>query len=153
MLFPLPDEASISGLTLIVDGKEMPGKILPKDQARQIYERIVSRSQDPALLEYMGRGLVARACFPCRRAAMERKVEIRYTQLLKQRDGLVDFSLPLGHSKHSTKPIRELNLTLRVSATTPIKNIYSPSHEVKIERPLFDASDLQSNIDRRPGGG
>lgn len=134
MLFPLPDEASISGLTLIVDGKEMPGKILPKDQARQIYERIVSRSQDPALLEYMGRGLFRTSVFPVP-AGAERKVEIRYTQLLKQRDGLVDFSLPLGHSKHSTKPIRELNLTLRVSATTPIKNIYSPSHEVKIERP------------------
>ncbi len=134
LFFPLPDEASISGLTLIVDGKELPGRILPKDEARKIYEDIVRRSQDPALLEYMGRGLFRTSVFPVPPHA-ERKVEIRYTQLLKQRDGLVDFTLPLGNSKHSTKPIKALNLTLRVQATDAIKNIYSPTHDVKIERP------------------
>ena len=134
LFFPLPDEAAISGLTLLVDGKELPGRILPKDEARRIYEEIVRQSQDPALLEYMGRGLFRTSVFPVPPGA-ERKVEIRYTQLLKQRDGLVDFSLPLGHSKHSTKPIKTLNLTLRVTATEAIKNIYSPSHEVKITRP------------------
>mgnify|MGYP002623054630 CR=1 FL=1 len=134
LFFPLPDEASISGLTLIVDGKELPGKLLPKDEARRIYEEIVRRSQDPALLEYMGQGLFRTSVFPVPPHA-ERKVEIRYSQLLKRQDGLVDFTLPLGNSKHSSKPIKQLNLTVRVTANEAIKTIYSPSHEVAIERP------------------
>ncbi|QDT49767.1 von Willebrand factor type A domain protein [Symmachiella dynata] len=134
LFFPLPDEATISGLTLIVDGKELPGRLLPKDEARRIYEDIVRRSQDPALLEYMGRGLFRTSVFPVPPNA-QRKVEIRYSQLLKKSDGLVDFSLPLGNSKHSTKPIKQLNLTVRVQANEGIKTIYSPSHDVNIERP------------------
>ena len=30
--FPLPDSASVSGLTLLVDGKELPGKLLKKEE-------------------------------------------------------------------------------------------------------------------------
>jgi len=134
LFFPLPDEASISGLTLIVDGKELPGRLLPKDEARKIYEDIVRRSQDPALLEYMGRGLFRTSVFPVPPNA-ERKVEIRYTHILRQKDGLIDFTLPLGHSKHSSHPIQTLNLTVRVQAAEAIKTVYSPTHKVEIERP------------------
>ncbi len=155
LFFPLPDEASISGLTLIVDGKELPGRILPKDEARKIYEEIVRRSQDPALLEYMGRGLFRTSVFPVPPRA-ERKVEIRYTQLLNKRDGLVDFTLPLGNSKHTTKPIKSFSLTVRVNATDAIKNIYSPTHDVKIERPestravcKLELSDVRTENDFR----
>ncbi len=36
----------------------MPGRILPKEEARRIYEdSIVRTKRDPALLEYMGRGM------------------------------------------------------------------------------------------------
>ena len=36
-VFPLPSDAAIDELTLLVDGKEFQGKILPKDEARGIY--------------------------------------------------------------------------------------------------------------------
>src|SRR4051812_42504315 len=81
VFFPLPDDAAVSGVTLLVDGKELPGKLLPKDQARRIYEETVRRQRDPALLEYMGQGLYQTSVFPIP-AQATRKVEIRYTQLL-----------------------------------------------------------------------
>jgi len=132
--FPMPDDAAISGLTLLVDGKELTGKLLKKEDARRIYEEIVRRQRDPALLEYMGQGLFQTSVFPIP-AQAERTVEIRYTQLLKKENGLIDLLLPIGSTKHSNKPVETLNVTVRVEAAEQIKTVYSPTHQVEIRRP------------------
>jgi Ca-activated chloride channel family protein len=131
--FPVPENAAISGLTLLVDGKELPGKLLKKEDARRIYEETVRRQRDPALLEYLGQGLFQSSVFPIPPQA-ERTVEIRYTQLLKKDGGLVDFILPIGTTKHSNHPVESLNVTIRVETADEIKTIYSPTHPVEIQR-------------------
>lgn len=132
-LFPMPDGAAINGLMLIVDGKELKGELKPKDEARREYEQIVRQQKDPALLEYMGSGLFKTSVFPIP-AGQNRRVEIRYNQLLKSDTGLVDFTLPLGLSRHSHQAIEEMNVTVRVKSEEELKNIYSPTHEFKINR-------------------
>jgi Ca-activated chloride channel family protein len=133
-LFPLPSDVAIQGLTLIVDGKELTGELKPKDQARSEYEAIVRKQLDPALLEYVGQGLYRTSVFPIP-AGQERRVEIRYTQVLKSDFGLIDFTLPLGTVKHAEQPIDELNITVRVTSKDELKNIYSPTHPFDISRP------------------
>jgi uncharacterized protein YegL len=133
VLFPLPPGAAVSALTLIADGKEMSGRLLGKDEARRIYEDIVRRRRDPALLEYMGRDLFQTSVFPVPPNG-ESTVQIRYSQLLKKDGGLVDFLLPLGTAKHSAKPIESLTVTVNVDASAPIRTIYSPTHQVDISR-------------------
>jgi len=61
-------------------------------------------------------------------------VEIRYQQLLKKDNGLIDFLLPIGTSKHNSRPVDMLNVTVRVNATDEIRTVYSPSHEISIDR-------------------
>lgn len=134
LYFPLPDSATISGLTLLVEGKELPGKLMPKDEARRIYEETVRRQRDPALLEYIGQGLYQTSVFPIP-AKATRKVEIRYTQLLTKDSGMIDLSLPLGTNKFSSRPIDKLDVTVRIEASDAIKTIHSPSHRIDIERP------------------
>lgn len=133
-VFPMPENAAISGLTLLVDGKELTGKLLKKEEARRIYEETVRRRRDPALLEYMGQGLFQTSVFPIPPQA-ERTVEIRYTQLLKKDQGLIDLVLPIGTTKHSNHPVETMNITLRVETTDQIKTIYSPTHALDIQRP------------------
>ena len=48
----------------MVNGKELPGKIMKSDEARSLYEAIVRKNQDPALLEWMGSGLFKTSVFP-----------------------------------------------------------------------------------------
>ena len=36
-LFPVPPDAAIDSMTMVVDGKEMTGKLLAADEARRIY--------------------------------------------------------------------------------------------------------------------
>jgi Ca-activated chloride channel homolog len=133
-LFPIPDDAAVSELTLLYDGKELPGKLLDRDEARRIYEEIVRRQRDPALLEYMGHGLFQTSVFPIPPHA-KRTVEIRYSQLLRKSDGLIDFVLPLGTFKHTDHPIGTLNVNFRLETSDPIKTVYSPTHSVTIDRP------------------
>jgi len=134
VLFPLPPGAAVSGLTLIAGGKEMPGKLLSKEEARRIYEDIVRRRRDPALLEYLGRDLFQTSVFPVPPNG-ESSVQIRYSQLLKKDSGLIDFLLPLGTAKHSVRPAESFRVAVNIAATAPIRNVYSPTHQVEIDRP------------------
>lgn len=134
LLFPMPENAAISQLTLLVDGKELAGKLMKKEQARQIYESIVRQRRDPALLEYLGQGLFQTSVFPVPPNA-ERQVEIRYQQLLRNESGLVDLLLPIGTHKHAHHPVEQLNVSVRVETSEPLKTIYSPTHAVETQRP------------------
>ncbi|MDA0587560.1 MAG: VIT domain-containing protein [Planctomycetota bacterium] len=134
IMFPLPTDAAISELTLLVDGKEFTGRLMKKEEARATYEAIVRQRKDPALLEYMGQGLFQTSVFPIPPNA-ERTVEIRYQQLLKKDNGLVDLLFPIGTNKHTSKAVDNLNVTVRVNATDQIRTVYSPSHEISIDRP------------------
>ncbi len=132
-LFPVPDAAALQNFVLMVDGRELTGRLLPKDEARTIYEGIVRSKRDPALLEYLGTGLIRTSVFPIP-AGADRTVTMRYTSLLKRESGLVEFSYPFGTQKFTAKPIEKLTVTARIEAAEPIKAIYSPGHDVTIRR-------------------
>ena len=79
-IFPLPEDAAVTTFTLWVDGQPVEGKVLDAEQARQTYEEIARSLQDPALLEYVGRGAVQAQHLPHpagRRAARRAGVHAR----------------------------------------------------------------------------
>lgn len=132
--FPLPDDGAIQNFVLLVDGKELPGRLLPKDEARRIYEDIVRTKRDPALMEYMGHGLFRTSVFPIPPGA-DRKVTLRYTQLCRRDRDVVEFTYPFGTQKFTAKPIQRMALTVQISSRDPIKSIYSPSHDATVQKP------------------
>jgi Ca-activated chloride channel family protein len=132
-VFPLPEDAAISDFALYVDGERLEGRILDKDEAREIYEDIVRHRRDPALLEYVGRNTFRAQVFPIPPQG-ERRIQISYTEVLSQDNGLVSFVYPLNTEKFSPVPLEEVTITVDISSTTPIKAVYSPSHDVAIDR-------------------
>lgn len=134
LFFPIPDDAAVSRVTLLVNGQELTGKLMKKEEARRIYEEIVRRRKDPALLEYIGQGLYQTSVFPIP-AGEKRTVQIRYEQLLRTQDGLADLLLPIGTAKHSGKPVDSLSITAHIETSEKIKTIYSPTHSPSIKRP------------------
>jgi Ca-activated chloride channel family protein len=132
-LFPLPEEGAVQNFVLLVDGRELPGRLMPKDEARRIYEEIVRTKRDPALLEYMGRGLYRTSVFPIPPGA-DRKVTMRYTQLCKRDRDVVEFAYPLGTQKFTAKPIQRLIVQLSIRNKEAIKSIYCPSDDASIRR-------------------
>ncbi|MEO8032449.1 MAG: VIT domain-containing protein [Gemmatimonadota bacterium] len=82
-LYPLPGEAVFSGFSLWMGERELRGETMNADQARGIYEEIVRRRRDPALLTLAGHGLIRAQVFPIQ-PGETRKVVLRYTQVLER---------------------------------------------------------------------
>src|SRR4029077_20924036 len=80
-LYPLPGEATFSDFSLWQGDRELKGEPMDAGQARSIYEEIVRRKRDPALIELAGHGLLRARVFPIA-AGETRKITLRYTQLL-----------------------------------------------------------------------
>ncbi len=132
-LFPLPDDAVASDLSLWIDGKETRGELLDRDRARQIYEGIVRRNRDPALLEWVGRGCVRVAAFPVPPGG-EAKVRLRYTNLLPTSAGVFEYRLPLNLAAIARGGLRSLVLDASIESSRPLAAIYSPTHAVDVRR-------------------
>jgi Ca-activated chloride channel homolog len=132
-IFPLPGDAAVSDFQMTVDGQVLEGKLLNKDEARRIYEEIVRRQRDPALLEYIGRNLFQTSVFPIP-AGASRKLELTYTQVVGQRDGLYEFAYPLRTHQYSTKPVEALSISVELRNQPGLRTIYSPNFAVRIDR-------------------
>jgi Ca-activated chloride channel homolog len=133
-MFPLPYDGAIDKLTLLVDGKEFEAKLLSKEDARRRYEEIVRKNRDPALLEWVGTGMFQTSVFPVP-AGAKRTVTLKYAQLLRKNYGLTDFIFPLSTAKYTSEPVDRLSIRLAIASSAPMKNIYSATHAVDIERP------------------
>jgi Ca-activated chloride channel family protein len=132
-IFPLPYDGAIDQMTFMVDGEELEGRLLEADKAREIYQSYVRRSQDPALVQWIGTGMFQTQVFPVP-AGAERTVSLRYTQICKRQGNLNDWLLPLSPAKFTSSPIGEINIRGRIRSETKFGNVYSPSHDVEIER-------------------
>jgi len=133
-LFPVPKGAQLRKFTMEIDGKPVQAELLAAEKARGIYEDIVRRQRDPALLEFLERDLYKVRIFPIEPRST-RKVTLSYEQLLTSDSGLVRFAYPLSVAKFSAKPIEKVSLKIALEAGRPLKSIYSPTHEVEITRP------------------
>ncbi len=130
-IFPIPDGASISKFVIWVDGQAVEGKILPADEARQIYEDIVRQRRDPALLEYIGNGAVQARIYPIP-VGGSRKIELEYSQVLSEENGLIKYVYPLNTEKFSARALEDCSVRVELSSSRPLRAVYSPTHQDRI---------------------
>jgi Ca-activated chloride channel family protein len=118
-LFPVPKGASLRKFTMEIDGKPVSAELLAADKARGIYEDIVRRQRDPALLEFIERDLYKVRIFPIEPHSVK-KVAFSYEQLLVSDGGLVRFVYPLSVEKFSSRPIEKVSLKVDLEAGRPL---------------------------------
>ena len=131
LLVPVPDGAAVSSLQYDGTGPEPTATILPRREARRIYSDIVRKMQDPALIEFAGLGLIKTSVFPVP-ANTKQTVRLTYEQLLPNDAGRIDYVLPRTQSLEHTGVT--WSMRVEVKAGHPVSTIYSPTHELKIER-------------------
>lgn len=133
-LFPIPMGAAVEELIMYINDVPIEARILEADEARNIYDEIVRQYRDPALLEYVGSQLVQANVFPIP-PAESRRITITYSQVLEVDNGLFKYNYPLDVSAlTSRRPIEEMSVRVSVEGQDAISNIYSPSHDVAINR-------------------
>lgn len=152
-LFPVPKGGQIDKFTMEIGGKQVQAELLGAQKAREIYEDILRKMRDPALLEYSGRDLFKVRIFPIEPHGRKR-IAISYTQVLKSDAGLVNFTLPLNTARFSVQPLKNVVVKVALESKRALKSIYSPSHKVEIKRQgdrqatvSFEAGDITPEAD------
>ncbi len=133
-LFPLPPGAAIKDFSMWIDGRETRAELLDAAKARGIYEDIVRRLRDPALLEYDGRGVFKMRVFPIEPRSRKR-IKISYHEVLERSNGTVSYFYPLGTEKFSARAIPEVSIVLDIHSESPLAGIHCPTHPVEVSRP------------------
>jgi Ca-activated chloride channel family protein len=143
-IFPLPADAAVSDLQMRVDDTVLEGKIMDADEARAIYEAIVRQQRDPALLQYVGHGLFQTNVFPIP-PGESRAVQLTYTQLVTQDQGLYRFRYPLGSGFNALGEQGGLRMRVELIDQPGLRTIYSPNWGATIHRSSADSAEIVFN--------
>ncbi len=142
-VFPLPGDAAFQDLRLSINGELVSGETLGAEEARRVYEEIVRRQKDPALVEWIGKGLLRARIFPLN-PGEEKKVVVRFQSVApREGDALrVDYfrgSAPSGQWRTGTEDrrgdrVRRPSFTLLYPNDRMYGTAYSPTHDADVRR-------------------
>src|SRR5436309_3377486 len=127
-----PDQ-KVDRFKVKIAGKEAEGEILDQDKARKIYEEIVRKKKDPALLEYYGYKLLRVRIFPLPPQS-DFEVEIETIEPLRAQDGVVRVQTLNASPSSFQKPIRRVTIEATIQSTRAVKSVFSPTHAVNVTR-------------------
>ena len=130
-LYPLPGEAVFSDFSLWQGDQELKGEPMDAAQARAIYEEIVRRKRDPALIELAGHGLLRARVFPIG-AGETRKITLRYTQLLDRVGDAWRFRYTAGTGAGAAAA--SASFRMQVDSAARFRDPYSPTHQLSTSR-------------------
>ena len=143
--FPIPETASIVEFSIWENGKKLVGEVRTREEARRIYDEIVRRQRDPGLLEYAGKDLFQASIFPIPPNS-DKKLELKYSQVLKAESGTVAYKYPLGTGRNLWRnmpgvetrqgmPAQKFGTVsgrVEIVGRQALRNIYSPSHKIDV---------------------
>lgn len=132
-MFPVPRGANIAQFSMFIGEQEMQGEMMEAEKAKGIYQDYVRKLIDPALLEYVGQGVYRTSVFPFQKDESKR-IRLQYKELLTKENGLVHYLYPLNTEKFSKYPLDRCRVEVNLTLDAPLKNIYSPSHNIQITR-------------------
>ena len=130
LIVPVPDGAVVRGFAYDGPGGQITAQVLPKEEAKRIYERLVAKIRDPALVEFVGYNLIRSSVFPIE-AGGRQKVRLTYEHLLEVDGNRIDYVLPRTESLEYAVPWK---VRANIKAKRPISTVYSASHKLQIER-------------------
>ena len=93
-VFPLPQNAAVDDMTMRVGDRTVRGKILKREEAREVYEAAKSNGQSASLLDQERPNIFTQAVaniLPNEKII----IEISYVETLKYEDGAYEFVFPM----------------------------------------------------------
>ena len=132
-IFPLPRGAMLSYFALMIGDKKLKGEVLERNEARRIYEDIVRRMRDPALLEYYDSDLFRAKVFPIP-PKTERRVIFKYEYELPRVGEFYEIEYPFKIEGISPKPIKDVVIKFDIQTDKPLKQIFSPTHKIDYKK-------------------
>jgi Ca-activated chloride channel family protein len=154
--FPLPANAAVDDMTMVVGERTVRGKILRREEAQAVYDAAKSGGQVASLLNQERPNIFTQSVaniLPGEKV----KITISYVDRLKYEDGAYEFSFPMvvgpryipgaGPNQVSdaarisppmaspaTRAGHDISIDIALDAGLPIDAIKGKSHEVELER-------------------
>lgn len=132
-IFPLPENADLTNFQMSFNGKMVEGKVLPAEEAKDVYESIVRQMKDPGLIEFIGRRLLQMRVFPIEPES-DVKIQVQYQQICRPISGMSGYHYPLRTSKTAGQAYGTVRFNVQLNTKGALKNIWSPTHAVEIVR-------------------
>ena len=132
-IFPVPEGAALSNLTFSINGELVNGELLSQQKARELYRLSARHGGNRAILEHVGtRAFVVKV--PGIPANSERRIQFEYSQIISVDSDLAKYTYPLSLAKSASTLIRNLHVEMEIESEDELRTVYSPSHEVTIDR-------------------
>jgi hypothetical protein len=132
--FAVPPDAALQRLAMYVDGKLTESAVVERMAARRIYEELVYRRVDPALLEWAGTGRVSLRVYPIP-AHQDKRLMLAYTQSLPRLYDDWTLAIPMPEVD---QPVGAMDVSVRVKGCANCE-LSSPSHRIAVARQGDDA--------------
>ena len=136
--FPVPKDASLSELSLWIDGREVMGEVLEKEQARAVYQDQTARGKEAAIAEKNRYETFDVAVSPVR-ARKETRIRLVYYQPLEMDLNIGRYVYPLESGNVNEEQIRfwqvdesvkeNLSFNLTLKSAFPVKDVRMPGYD------------------------
>ncbi len=149
VLVPVPAHCTVTRFSYsaannaLASRSEGIARVMPKADARALYDSIVRASRDPGLLEFAGSALLRSSVFPIA-AGSQQRMRIEWEELLQTQEGRIDYMLPRSESVRQSVP---WTVQLTVAQSAPIAAVYSPSHGLVEVRRTDARTERQYTLD------
>ena len=138
--FPIPEQASLSELSLWIDGKEVVGEVLEKERARKVYEDQAAKGNDTAIAEKDDYKTFNVSVYPVR-AKDETRVRVVYYQPLEIDANIGRYVYPLAEGGVDEERIAfwsvddkvygSFRFELILKSAFPVAEVRLPAHQEK----------------------
>lgn len=153
-VFPLPNQAAVDEMTMVVGPRRIVGVIKRRDAARQIYEQALAHGQTAALLEQERPNIFTQSVGNIEPGQTVR-IEISYVDVLDYDQGSYEFHFPMvvgprfnpqaspGQPavadaakinppllKPDERTSHDISLTVNLEAGVPIQNLSNANHKI-----------------------
>jgi Ca-activated chloride channel family protein len=153
-VFPLSQNAAVDRMTMRIGERTIAGRIMKKEEAKQVYEMAKTEGKTAALLDQNRPNIFTQAVaniLPGEKIT----VEISYVETLKYEDGAYEFVFPTVVAPHynpvqandanaisapvaATRAGHNISIEVNLDAGVPVENVASRVHE--IESAMLSAS-------------
>ena len=127
LVLPVPDGALVKGFDFEGSAARPTAQLLERGEARDLYQSIVSRTRDPALLEFSGCAAVKSSVFPVPASGVQH-VAVTWEQVLPVHGDRIDYLLPRSETLGAASI--PWDISLRISSRNALATIWSPTHEL-----------------------
>lgn len=147
-IFPLADDAMISGIAFSINDRYVRGKILTADQARYVYMESAKHAENKPVLKYIGTRayVVSVSRIP---AKDELQIRFIYSQMLSVASVFAKYTHPVSLAKAAQACIENFRVNINMKSDLDIQRICLPSHGIVVDNKWWiDYAETDLNPDR-----